>query len=115
MKKADFAALQADFFKHIATMDDVFVQDLFGGSQPEHRVGVRIITEKAWHSQFARTMLVRPTKAELGAFKTDYLIVDLPSFKADPARHGCRSETVIAVDFTRGIILIGGTRYAGEL
>lgn len=115
MSKVPFATLKDDFFKHIATLDDVFVQDLFGGSQPEHRVGVRIITEQAWHSQFARTMLVRPTKAELAVFKTDYLIVDLPSFKADPARHGCRSETVIAVDFTRGVILIGGTGYAGEL
>ena len=115
MTKAHFATLQDDFFKHIASLDDVFVQDMFGGSQPEHRLEFRVVTELAWHSHFARTMLVRPTRQENAAFKTDYLVIDLPSFKADPERHGCRSETVIAIDLTRGIILIGGTAYAGEL
>jgi len=110
-----FANLREDFFRHLATLDEVFVQDLFGGSQAEYRVGVRVVTELAWHSQFVRTMLVRPTDAELTHFTADYTIVDLPSFRADPNRHGCRSETVVAVDFLHRLILIGGTGYAGEM
>jgi phosphoenolpyruvate carboxykinase (ATP) len=115
MSREAFALLQKDFFKHLATLDDVFVQDLFGGSQPEFRVGVRVVSELAWHSSFVRTMLVRPSADELECFAPDYMIVDLPSFKADPERHGCRSETVIAINFTRRMILIGGTGYAGEI
>ncbi len=86
MSKHGFAALQEDFFKHIAALDDLFVPDLFGGSQPAYRVGVRVVTEQAWHSHFARTMLVRPTALEMASFNTDYMLVDLSSFKADPAR-----------------------------
>ncbi|NIJ15368.1 phosphoenolpyruvate carboxykinase [Sphingobium vermicomposti] len=115
MTGESFAALRDDFFKHLATLDDAFVQDLFGGSQAEHRVGVRVVTELAWHSHFVRTMLVRPTPDELAHFKADYTIIDLPSFRADPERHGCRSETVIAIDFMQRLILIGGTGYAGEM
>ncbi len=110
-----FAALKADFLAHLATRETVFVQDLFGGSQPEYRVNVRVFTEYAWHSLFIRTLLVRPDAEELKKFIAEYRIIDLPSFVADPERHGCRSETVIAVNFTEKLILIGGTRYAGEM
>ena len=115
MEPAAFAALKADFMAHLATKPDLFVQDLHGGSQPEHRVKVRIVTEYAWHSLFIRTMLVRPAEAELAGFVPDYTIIDLPSFRADPARHGCRTETVIAVNFSEKLILIGGTEYGGEM
>lgn len=110
-----FAALKADFLMALAEKDTLFVQDLFGGSQPEHRVRVRVINELAWHSLFIRTLLVRPDASELADFDPEYTIIDLPSFRADPARHGCRSETVIAVNFTEKLILIGGTAYAGEM
>jgi phosphoenolpyruvate carboxykinase (ATP) len=110
-----FAALKADFVAALADKPRLYVQHLFGGSQPEHRVGVQVINELAWHSQFIRTMLVRPAAAELASFGADYTIIDLPSFRADPARHGCRSETVIAVSFSEKLILIGGTAYAGEM
>ena len=115
MDPAHFAALKADFFAALAEKDTLFVQDLFGGSQPEHRVRVRVINELAWHNLFIRTMLVRPKAEELAGFDPDYTIIDLPSFVADPARHGCRSQTVIAVNFTEKLILIGGTKYAGEM
>ena len=109
------AAIKADFETALKGKSDLFVQDLFGGSQPEHRVKVRVITEFAWHSLFIRTLLVRPELADLAAFVPEYTIIDLPSFKADPARHGCRSETIVAVDFEGKTILIGGTAYAGEM
>jgi phosphoenolpyruvate carboxykinase (ATP) len=110
-----FANLKADFLARLATKSDLFIQDLFGGSQPEHRVKVRVITEQAWHSLFIRTLLVRPEAEILADFMPEYTIIDLPSFKADPARHGCRSETIVAVDFEGKTILIGGTAYAGEM
>jgi phosphoenolpyruvate carboxykinase (ATP) len=112
---AQFAAIRADFEAALQGKADLFVQDLYGGSQPEHRVKVRVITEYAWHSLFIRTLLVRPELADLAAFIPEYTIIDLPSFKADPARHGCRSETVVAVDFEGKTVLIGGTAYAGEM
>ena len=115
MSPDDFAALKADFFAALGQKEDLFVQDLYGGSQPEHRVRVRVVTELAWHNLFIRTMLVRPEEHELREFAAEYTIIDLPSFRADPARHGCRSSAVIAVNMTEKLILIGGTRYAGEM
>jgi len=115
MSPAHFAALKADFYAALAEKGELYVADLFGGSQPEHRVNVRVINELAWHNLFIRTLLVRPTNEELASFVPEYTIIDLPSFRADPARHGCRSETVIAVNFTDKLILIGGTAYAGEM
>ncbi|GAA0334089.1 phosphoenolpyruvate carboxykinase [Sphingomonas oligophenolica] len=115
MTPEHFAALKADFLAELKDKEDLFIQDLFGGSQPGHRVRVRIVNELAWHNSFIRTMLVRPEEHELRGFEADYTIICLPTFRADPARHGCRSETVIAVNFTDRLILIGGTRYAGEM
>jgi phosphoenolpyruvate carboxykinase (ATP) len=115
MTPAHFVALKDDFMAAVAAKETLYAQDLFGGSQPEYRVNVRVITEFAWHSLFIRTLLVRPDVAELAAFVPEFTIIDLPSFRADPARHGCRSETVIAVNFTEKLILIGGTAYAGEM
>ena len=115
MTPAHFAALKADFYAALGEKPTLYVADLFGGSQPEHRVNVRVINELAWHNLFIRTLLVRPTASELATITPEYTIIDLPSFRADPARHGCRSETVIAVNFTEKLILIGGTKYAGEM
>ena len=115
MESDAFDRLHEDFLAALANKPTLFVQDLFGGSQPEHRVRVRVINELAWHSLFIRTMLIRPETAELAGFVPEYTIIDLPSFRADPARHGCRSETVIAVNLEKKLILIGGTAYAGEM
>ena len=115
MTPGHFAALKADFMAALADKDTLYVADLFGGSQPEYRVNVRVVNELAWHNQFIRTLLVRPTAAELEGFVPEYTIVDLPSFKADPERHGTRGETVIAVNLSEKLILIGGTKYAGEM
>jgi phosphoenolpyruvate carboxykinase (ATP) len=111
---AQFDVLLADFQAQ-AKGKDLFVQDLYGGAEPATRVRARVITEFAWHSLFIRNLLRRPDASELDDYEPDLTIIDLPSFRADPARHGCRSETVIACDFTRRIVLIGGTSYAGEM
>jgi len=115
MTPEHFAALKEDFLAALKHKDTLYVADLFGGSQPEHRVNVRVVNELAWHNQFIRTLLVRPTASELEGFVPEYTIIDLPTFRADPTRHGTRSETVIAVNLEEKLILIGGTKYAGEM
>ena len=109
-----FDRLHADFLAH-AEGRELFVQDLVGGADAAHALATRVVTEFAWHSLFIRNLLIRPDRDALSAFRPDMTIIDLPSFKADPARYGIRSETVIACDFTRKIVLIGGTAYAGEM
>ncbi len=93
---------------------ELLSQDLRGGADPDYSINVRVFTDYAWHGLFIQHLLVRPPMEERG--KTpDFTIVDLPGFEADPAVHGCRTKTVIAVDFVRRLILIGGTSYAGEM
>ncbi|HHS89155.1 MAG TPA: phosphoenolpyruvate carboxykinase, partial [Rhodobacteraceae bacterium] len=114
MDPAAFDRLHADMLDHMKGRD-FFVQDLFGGADPANRLDVRVVTELAWHSLFARTMLRRPERGELDTFAAEFTIINCPSFKADPERHGCRSETVIALNFEKRLILIGNTEYAGEI
>ena len=109
-----FEALYQDFLKH-AEGKTLFAQDLYGGADPTYRIKTRVFNELAWHSLFIRTLLIRPQANELPSFVPEFTIIDMPSFRADPKRHGCRSENVVAIDFVRRIILIGGTEYAGEM
>jgi phosphoenolpyruvate carboxykinase (ATP) len=109
-----FQRLFDDFIAH-ARGKTLYAQDLYGGAESDYRIRTRVFTELAWHSLFIRQLLIRPERSELASFVPELTIVDLPSFKADPARHGVRSETVIAIDFSKKIILIGNSSYAGEM
>lgn len=109
-----FETLYQDFLKHCEGKS-LFAQDLYGGADPKFQIKTRVFTEMAWHSLFIRTLLRRPEMAELASFAPELTIVDLPSFRADPKRHGCKSENVVAIDFTRKIVLIAGSQYAGEM
>jgi phosphoenolpyruvate carboxykinase (ATP) len=111
-----FETLLQDFLAH-AGGKKLFAQDLYGGADPKYRIKVRVFTEFAWHSLFIRQLLIRPDRSELGAFAPEMTIVDLPSFKPDAKRHGGRagSDTMVAIDFTRKIVLICGSSYAGEM
>jgi phosphoenolpyruvate carboxykinase (ATP) len=113
MDPAKFDTLYDDMLAHMKGRD-VFVQDLYAGADPEHRLDVRLVTELAWHGLFIRHLLRRPSREELDSFAPEFTIINCPSFKADPERHGCRSETVIALNFDRKLILIGNSAYAGE-
>ena len=108
-----YARLKADMLDHMKGRD-YFVQDLYAGADPVHRLDVRVVTELAWHGLFIRHLLRRPARDELDGFTPEWTIINCPSFKADPARHGCRSETVIALNFDEKTVLIGNTAYAGE-
>lgn len=108
-----FDLLYADMLEHMKGRD-YFVEDLVGGADPEYAINVRMVTELAWHGLFIRHLLRRPTREALDSFIADFTIINCPSFKADPARHGCRTDTVIALNFDKKLILIGNTEYAGE-
>ncbi len=112
MSRSHFQALKQDFLVH-ARNSNLFVQDLIGGADPLHELPTRVICENAWHALFIQHLLIEPT--DLETFAPRLTIIDLPSFKADPKRHGTRSQTVIAMDLTNGLVLIGGTQYAGEI
>jgi len=94
----------------------LFRQDLLAGADPRHQYGVTVLTPSAWHALFIRNLLIRPGEmVEAGANPTEVTIVHAPHFRADPARHGSRSETVIALDMSRNVVVIAGTSYAGEI
>ena len=111
MSRAQFQALKSDFLVQ-ARNRKLFIQDLIGGADPLHELPTRVICENAWHALFIKHLLIAPTE---NGFTPRLTIIDLPSFKADPARHGTQSQTVIAIDLTNGLVLIGGTQYAGEI
>lgn len=95
---------------------DVFVQDCYAGADPNHRLPVRIITETAWHSLFARNMFIVPqTNDEYRRHIPDFTVIAVPSFKAFPAIDSTPSNTVIAINFAQRLCIIGNTGYAGEI
>ena len=112
LEQRHFDQLKSDMLAH-ARLKSLFVQDLLGGADPRHELETRVITEFAWQALFIRNLLLHPEEGK--AFTPRLTIIDLPSFKADPARHGTRSHTVIAMDLKAGLVLIGGTAYAGEI
>ncbi|SDS46024.1 phosphoenolpyruvate carboxykinase [Bradyrhizobium canariense] len=114
MTPEQFQLLHDDFMAHSAGKT-LFAQDLRAGADPEYGITTRVFTELAWHSLFIRTLLLRPDRSDLATFAPELTIFCAPTFKADPRRHGVRSETVIAIDFSRKIVLIGGSSYAGEI
>jgi phosphoenolpyruvate carboxykinase (ATP) len=93
----------------------LFVQDVFVGADPQYRLSVRVFTETAWANLFARNLFIRPTLEERAVFQPDFTVVDAPSFHANPAEEGTRTETFIALNLAQRLALIGGTQYAGEI
>ena len=116
LSQEHFENLYQDFLAHCKGRK-LFAQDLCGGADPTYRIKVRVFTEYAWHSLFIRTLLIRPERSELTNFVPELTIIDLPSFRPDAKRHGGRegSDTMVAIDFSRKIVLICGTSYAGEM
>ncbi len=114
MSPAHFETLQADVEAHLASQD-LFQQDLFAGADPTYRLAVRFLGPNAWQMLFVRNMFIRPTPAELATFLPAFRVLHAPEFQADPVRHGTATGTFIALNFAKRTVLIGGTRYAGEL
>jgi phosphoenolpyruvate carboxykinase (ATP) len=94
---------------------DVFIQDSYCGADPEYRLPVRIITQYAWHSLFARNMFILPPPEEQASFEPEFVVIDCPGFHAFPDVDKTNSDTFILVNFAKRLVLIGGTEYAGEI
>ena len=110
-----YALLKADVQQYLNSLDELFVQDLYCGADPSTRLSVRYILPNAWHANFVRNMFIRPIIDELASFAPNFTVYHAPEYKADPARHGTRTGTFIVLNLAERTILIGGTRYAGEL
>src|SRR4051794_11992502 len=109
-----FDALYERVLAHLQGRE-VWVQDVFGGTDPVHRLPIRVICERAYHSLFARQLFVRPTAEELAGHRPEFTVIAVPDFHAEPARDGTRSEVFILIHLAKKLILIGGTQYAGEI
>ena len=109
-----FDALYRRVLEHLKGRE-LFTQDLFAGADPEYRLPIRTINEFAWHNLFVRQLFIRPSEEELKSHTPEFTVVAAPTFLADPKRDGTRSEVFILVNFTRKLVLIGGTQYAGEM
>ncbi len=94
---------------------ECFIFNGFAGADPAHQLGVRVITEYAWHNMFIQQMLIRPEDGQLKSHRPEFRVICMPTLKCDPERDGTNSDAVIAINFDRRVALIGGTRYAGEM
>jgi len=109
-----FARLQADVEAHLQGQE-LFIRDVYAGADPDYRLPIRFITPNAWHALFVYNMFLRPSDGDLSRFEPEFEVLHAPEFHADPAAHGTKSGTFIIVSLAQRTILIGGTRYAGEL
>ena len=113
IEPAQFDALHKDLVASLAGKE-LFVLDCFAGADPKYRLPVRVINEFAWHNLFCRNLFIDdPAAADAAA--PQFTIIDSPSFKADPKRHGSNSDVMIALNFARKLVLIAGSSYAGEM
>ena len=110
-----FEVLLADVRTYLNEREELFVQDLYCGADPKYRLSVRYVSPGAWHMAFVRNMFIRPDVAELATFDPNFTVLHAPEFQADPTKHGTRTGTFIVLNLAKRMILIGGTRYAGEL
>ncbi|MFB3817848.1 MAG: phosphoenolpyruvate carboxykinase (ATP) [Candidatus Methylomirabilales bacterium] len=111
---ARFDALYARLLAYLQG-GDLYVQDCFVGADPAHRLPARIITEYAWHNLFARQLFVRPDWTKTGEHQPCFTVIDVPKFHAFPELDGTRSEAFVVVHLGKGLVIIGGTSYAGEM
>jgi len=115
MEAKHFDALLADVRTYLDGLDELFVQDLYCGADAAYRLSCRYVTPNAWHANFVRNMFIRPDIAELATFAPNFSILHAPEMQADPTKHGTKSGTFVVLHLAKRMILIGGTRYAGEL
>ena len=100
---------------YLSNREEIFVQDLHCGADADERLAIRVVTENAWHSAFARNMFLRPSIEEIQAHEPEFTILHAPHFRADPQTDGTNSDAFVIISFEDKTVIIGGTRYAGEI
>ena len=113
IEPANYDVLRRDIINHLKSQE-LFVQDLYAGADQQYRLPVRFIHELAWQNLFVRNLFIVPPASELETFQPQFTVMTAPSFKADPSRHGTRSEVAIVLNMASREILICGTSYGGE-
>jgi phosphoenolpyruvate carboxykinase (ATP) len=114
LSQEHYAALKRDVLQFLEG-EELFVRDVFAGADPEYRLPVRVVTTAAWQSLFVHNMFIEPSAEERESFEPGFTVLHAPEMKADPAVHGTRTSTFIVLNFADRTVLIGGTRYAGEI
>ncbi len=110
-----FDALEQRLLNYVEGRE-LFVQDCYAGADPRYRLAVRVITEQAWHSLFARHMFIEvPGATGMPAHIPEFTVIDTPGLHAEPSHHGTNSEVFIILNFEKKLVLIGGSSYAGEI
>jgi phosphoenolpyruvate carboxykinase (ATP) len=94
---------------------DLFVQDCYAGADPHYQIPIRVITELAWHNLFARQLFVRANPEKTDSHVPQFTVIDAPGFHADSADDGTNSNVFVIINFTKKLVIIGGTQYAGEM
>ncbi|HSH45887.1 MAG TPA: phosphoenolpyruvate carboxykinase (ATP), partial [Longimicrobiales bacterium] len=110
-----FERLRTAVLEHLNAQGTLFVRDVHAGADPAYRLDVRVVSPSAWHSLFVHNMFLEPTAREREEFQPGFTVLHAPELKADPERHGTRTGTFVVVNFAERQVLIGGTRYAGEI
>lgn len=110
----DFQILYNRVIEHLK-YKEIFVRDVFACASPKYRMSIRVVTESPWQNLFANNLFIRPNKEELARFDYEWLVMSVPSFRANPEIDKTRQHNFTIIDFTRKIILIGGSGYTGEI
>ncbi len=114
MSQEHYEQLRADVVAYL-NREELFVRDVFAGADPEYRLAVRVVTTSAWHGVFVNNMFIEPGRTQRASFTPGFTVLHAPEFTADPGVHGTRSGAFVVVNYADGIVLVGGTRYAGEI
>ena len=100
---------------YLDAQPELFVQDLYCGADPAVRMPIRVVTENAWHAAFARNMFIRPERNALASHEPSFTVLHAPHMSANGKEDGVHSEAFALLDFSRRMVLVGGTKYAGEV
>lgn len=114
IEQEKFDGLHKKMIKHLEGRT-VYVRDAYAGAHPDYRLDLRVINTQAIGNLFAYNMFLRPSGEELLSFKPNFTIICAPEFKANPAEDGTKKENFAIINFTKNMILIGGTGYTGEM
>src|ERR687890_955736 len=110
-----FEALLDKAMSYLGNLEEFYVVDAYAGADPRYRLNLQVAAEYAWHALFAHQLFRRPGHEELENFEPEWTVISVPEFLAEPEEDGTESETFVGIDFSRKVVLVAGTRYAGEI
>src|ERR671938_489940 len=110
-----FEAILDKATTYLGALEEFYVIDAYAGADPRYRLNVQVVAEYAWHALFARQLFRRPSREELEDFEPEWTVISVPGFLAEPEDDDTESETFVGIDFSRKVVLVAGSGYAGEI